>query len=177
MSELLESRASLQETMTFLGAIASGIEQAIGESANSISYLAGKRLGMKLSEGVNKTDDIEKALASVHDVLLANNCLWHFETFQTHDRPQLIQATAEGDEVHLVFRDCMIRQSLFKFGHHQKGSLCNMMFGFFSGALQNIMGCDSTLDILHAGENACYKRLTIKRQLQKPSKKRKEPAQ
>ena len=55
----------------------------------------------------------------------------------------------------------MIRQSLFTFGHHQKGSLCNMMFGFFSGALQNIMGHDSTLEILHAGENACYKRLII----------------
>jgi predicted hydrocarbon binding protein len=163
MSDILSSRASLQQTMTFLGAIASGIEQAIGESANSISYLAGKRLGMSLSENVAKTDDIEQALASVTEVLLANGCLWHFEPFQTHDRPELVQSTDQGDDIHLVFRDCMIRQSLFMFGHHQKGSLCNMMFGFFSGALQNIMGRESTLDILHAGENACYKRLTIHR--------------
>jgi len=163
MSDILSSRASLQQTMTFLGAIASGIEQAIGESANSISYLAGKRLGMGLSENVAKTDDIEQALASVTEVLLANGCLWHFEPFQTHDRTELVQSTDQGDDIHLVFRDCMIRQSLFMFGHHQKGSLCNMMFGFFSGALQNIMGRESTLDILHAGENACYKRLTIHR--------------
>ncbi len=40
MNDLSDSRASLQETMKFLGAIASGIEEAIGESANSISYLA-----------------------------------------------------------------------------------------------------------------------------------------
>jgi len=164
MNEHLQARASLQETMTFLGAIASGIEQAIGESANSISYLAGKRLGMKLSENVDKTADIEQALSSVTRVLNENNCLWHFETFQPHDRNELIQATLDGDEVMLVFRDCMIRQSLFRFGHNQKGSLCNMMFGFFSGALQNIMGHDSTLEIEHAGENACLKRLVIHRQ-------------
>ena len=134
MENLLETRASLQETMTFLGAVASGIEQAIGESANSITYLAGKRLGMKLSENIDKTDDIEQALSSVTRVLKENSCLWHFETFQPHDRPALIQTCPEGEELLLVFRDCMIRQSLFKFGHQQKGSLCNMMFGFFSGA-------------------------------------------
>src|SRR5512138_3452045 len=154
MTDLLQTRASLQETMTFLGAIASGIEQAIGESANSISYLAGKRLGMKLSENIEKTTDIEQALASFTMVLKENGCLWHFETFQPHDRDELIQSTEEGDEGMLVFRDCMIRQSLFRFGHHQKGSLCNMMFGFFSGALHNVMGYDSTLEIEHAGENA-----------------------
>jgi len=62
----------------------------------------------------------------------------------------------------LVFRDCMIRQSLFRFGHAQKGSLCNMMFGFFAGALQNVMDRESILEIVHSGENACYKRLIIK---------------
>lgn len=163
MTELTQTRASLQETMRFLGAVASGIEEAIGESANSITYLAGKRLGMKLSENVEQTDDIEKALDAVHKVLNDNSCLWHFETFLPHDRKDLIRSTPNGDELILVFRDCMIRQSLFTFGHHQKGSLCNMMFGFFSGALQNIMGCDSTLEIDHAGENACLKRLTVHR--------------
>ena len=162
MSDLMTTRAALQETMTFLGAIASGIEEAIGESANSITYLAGKRLGMQLSADIRKTDDVEEALEAVHRVLLDNNCLWHFETFKAHDRPALVQPTDSGDEdLQLVFRDCMIRQSLFRFGHHQKGSLCTMMFGFFSGALLNVMGVDSTLEILHAGENACYKRLVI----------------
>jgi hypothetical protein len=163
VTTLLETRASLQEAMNFLGALASGIEQAIGESANSITYLAGKRLGMQFSNNAPRTDDVEQALITVHDVLQENRCLWHFEPFQPHDRPSLVQTTEDGDEILLVFRDCMIRQSLFKFGHHQKGSLCNMMFGFFSGALLNIMGHDSKLEILHAGENGCYKRLLIHR--------------
>ncbi len=166
MATLLESRASLQEAMTFLGALAAGIEQAIGESANSISYLAGKRLGMQFSHDAPQTDDIEQALITVREILQKNNCLWHFETFKPHDRPALVETTDTTEEILLVFRDCMIRQSLFKFGHHQKGSLCNMMFGFFSGALLNIMNHDSTLEILHAGENGCYKKLIIHRNSQ-----------
>lgn len=162
MPELFETRAALQETMTFLGAIASGLEEAIGDSANSITYLAGKRLGLQLSAGIEKTDDVQQALASVTKVLVDNSCLWRFEPFKTHDQPELVQVTEEGDaHIHLVFRDCMIRQSLFRYGHHQKGSLCTMMFGFFAGALYSVMGYECTLDILHAGENACYKRLVI----------------
>ena len=155
-------RATLQEAMTFLGAVASGMEQAVGDSANNISYLAGKNLGKRLSDGVPKTDDLEAALTATRAVLLENNYLWRFEPFKPHDRPSLVQRVEGGDEIMLVFRDCMIRQSLFRFGHAQKGSLCNMMFGFFAGALQNVMGRESTLEIVHTGENACYKRLIIK---------------
>jgi hypothetical protein len=38
-----------------------------------------------------------------------------------------------------------------------------MMFGFFSGALINIMGLESSLEILHTGENSCYKKLIVNR--------------
>ena len=163
MADLIETRASLQEAMTFLGALASGIEQAIGDSANGISYLAGKRLGMGFSQGARTTGDIVQALETIRAVLLKNNCLWDFEPFKPRDRETLIQSDEKNDEILLVFRDCMIRQSLFKFGHHQKGSLCNMMNGFFAGAIINIMGCESSLEILHTGENSCYKKLIVNR--------------
>ena len=156
-----DQRLALQETMVFLGAIASGMEEAIGESANSISYLAGKNLGRNLANSVEKTDNLEKALESTKNVLERNGFLWLFETFKLHDQPDMIRDTEAGREITLVFRDCMIRQSLFRFGHCQKGSLCTMMNGFFAGALQNIMGADSSLEIIHAGENACMKKLTL----------------
>jgi predicted hydrocarbon binding protein len=149
--------------MNFLGALATGIEDAIGRPANSMAYVAGKRLGKKLSRNAEKTEDIEKALASVRAVLEANSCLWQFETIMPKGRKSLIETTEDGDEILIVFRDCMIRQSLFSFGHHQKGSLCNMMFGFFSGALENITGRRSQLKIIHAGENACLKQLILER--------------
>jgi predicted hydrocarbon binding protein len=162
MQNTSDQRLALQDTMVFLGAIASGTEQAIGASANSISYLAGVNLGRKLSSGVPRTGDIEKALAATREVLERNDYLWHFETFKAHDQVEVVRQDAEGTEVMLVFRDCMIRQSLFRFGHSQKGSLCNMMYGFFAGALQNIMGRESSLEIVHAGENACFKKLVVK---------------
>lgn len=161
--ETNQQRFALQDAMVFLGAIASGTEQAIGESANSISYLAGVNLGKKMSEGVAHTGDILQALDSTREVLEKNNYLWLFEPFKTHDQDSSVQETEDGTQVMLVFRDCMIRQSLFRFGHIQKGSLCNMMYGFFAGALQNIMGRESSLEIVHAGENACYKKLTVRR--------------
>lgn len=161
--ETNHQRLALQDAMVFLGALASGTEQAIGESANSISYLAGVNLGKKLSAGIPHTHDIQQALNSTREVLEKNDYLWLFEPFKTHDQENLVQENEEGTQVMLVFRDCMIRQSLFRFGHIQKGSLCNMMYGFFAGALQNIMGRESSLEIVHAGENACYKKLTVRR--------------
>ena len=163
--ETSNQRLALQDAMVFLGAIASGTEQAIGESANSIAYLAGVNLGKKMSEGVAHTSDILQALDSTREFLAKNDYLWLFEPFKPHDQLSVIQEDEDGTHVMLVFRDCMIRQSLFRFGHTQKGSLCNMMFGFFAGALQNIMGRESSLEIVHAGENACYKKLTIRRPL------------
>ena len=163
--ETSQQRLALQDAMVFLGAIASGTEQAIGESANSISYLAGVNLGKKMSDGVPQTSDILQALESTRKVLEKNDYLWLFEPFNTHDQENLVQENEEGTQVMLVFRDCMIRQSLFRFGHAQKGSLCNMMYGFFAGALQNIMGRESSLEIVHAGENACYKKLIVRRAL------------
>lgn len=153
----------MQEAMNFLGAIASGIEEAVGDPANSISYVAGEKLGMRFSAGAPKTDDIGEALEEVRSVLQENKCLWSFEMFKPKQEPELVRSSETGEEVMLVFRDCMIRQSLFLFGHRQKGSLCNMMYGFFAGALKNIMGRSSQLEIIHAGQNACYKRLTVRR--------------
>lgn len=161
--ETNNKRRALQDAMVFLGAIASGTEQAIGESANNIAYLAGVNLGKKMSEGVAQTSDIQQALESTRKVLEKNDYLWLFETFKAHDQENVVQESEDGTQVMLVFRDCMIRQSLFRFGHAQKGSLCNMMYGFFAGALQNIMGRESSLEIVHAGENACYKKLTVRR--------------
>ncbi len=163
MNDITEARASLQEAMNFLGALASGIEQAIGQSATSISFLAGKRLGMQFSTGAPTTDNIEQALKTIRDVLVKFDCLWHFEPFKPHDRASMVACQGDEEDILLMYSDCMIRQSLFKFGHAQQGSLCNMMNGFFSGAIRNIMGYESSLTILHAGENACLKRLTVNR--------------
>lgn len=162
MEEILKKRRTLQETMNFMAALSAGIEPILGRGANSMTMSAGRNLGRKFSENAKQTDNLLEAIDEVRTILVSNNCLWDFEPFQLTDQPEMIRINDKGQkEVLLVFRDCMIRQALLRFGHHQEGSLCNMMYGFFAGALETIMGKRTTLTIKHAGENACLKVLTI----------------
>lgn len=162
MDGLEKKRMTLQNAMNFAAAMAYGIEQLSGRGANGMTYVAGRKLGEEISEGAKQTDDLNEALVEVGRVLKENNFDWVFEPFQPKKQAEAITRNQAGDsEIKLVFRDCMIRQSLFCFGHEQKGSLCYMMYGVFSGALNQIMGKKATLAIVHAGENACLKTLTI----------------
>lgn len=159
--DLRDARKKLQQAMTIAPAISVGIEELLGRSANGMTFVAGRKLGKQMTETAKKTTDVEEALDETRRVLEENHCLWHFESFIPSGQTDLVKRTEKGDELMLVFRDCMIRQSLFRYGHPQEGSLCFMMYGFFSGALENIMGKKTELQIVHSGENACLKRLKI----------------
>lgn len=162
MDEILKKRRTLQETMNFMAALSAGIEPILGRGANSMTMSAGRSLGRKFSEGAQQTNDLMEAISEVRKILMKNHCLWGFEPFKPASQNEMIIINEKGQsEIQLVFRDCMIRQSLFRFGHPQEGSLCNMMYGFFAGALESIMGKNATLEIKHAGENACLKVLTV----------------
>lgn len=162
MEELLKKRRTLQETMNFMAALSAGIEPILGRGANSMTMSAGRNLGREFSENATRTDDLLEAIDEVRKVLETNSCLWGFEPFKPEGQVEFVTQNDKGNsQVLLVFRDCMIRQALFRFGHPQQGSLCNMMYGFFAGALETIMGKKTTLEIKHAGENACLKVLTV----------------
>jgi len=162
VEEILRKRRTLQETMNFMAALSAGIEPILGRGANSMTMSAGRNLGKKFSADAKKTDDLMEAIGEVRRVLESNNCLWGFEPFKPKGQADYVTRNEKGAmQVQIVFRDCMIRQALLRFGHPQQGSLCNMMYGFFAGALETIMGKKATLDITHAGENACLKVLTV----------------
>ncbi|PHR24566.1 MAG: hypothetical protein COA36_14840 [Desulfotalea sp.] len=163
MDEILKKRRTLQETMNFMAALSAGIEPILGRGANSMTMSAGRKLGRSFSAKAKRTEDLMQAIDEVRNILEANNCLWGFEPFKPKSQGEFVTYTPEGDaQLLLVFRDCMIRQALLRFGHPQQGSLCNMMYGFFAGALEAIMGKKATLEIKHAGENSCLKLLTVK---------------
>jgi predicted hydrocarbon binding protein len=162
VEEILKKRRTLQETMNFMAALSAGIEPILGRGANSMTMSAGRSLGRKFSASARQTDDLLEAVDEVRKILAANSCLWGFEPFKPHGQEGYVSKNDKGErQMLLVFRDCMIRQALLRFGHPQQGSLCNMMYGFFAGALEAIMGKKATLDIRHAGENACLKVLTV----------------
>ncbi len=162
MDEVEAKRRTLQETMSFTAALASGVEQLLGRASNGMAFVAGRSLGKEFCAGAKQTTDLQEALGEVKRVLMAKDCRWDFEPFQRKAQAALVTTAPDGaQEIQLVFRDCMIRQSLFRFGHEQQGSLCYTMYGFFSGAIEAIMGCKAELQIVHAGQNACLKRLRI----------------
>lgn len=162
MEEILKKRRTLQETMNFMAALSAGMEPILGRGANSMTMSAGRNLGRKFSASAQRTDDLFEAVDEVRRILESNSCLWGFEPFKPKEQLEFITRNDKGErQMLLVFRDCMIRQALFRFGHPQEGSLCNMMYGFFAGALETIMGKKATLEIRHAGENACLKMLTV----------------
>ncbi len=162
MEDVLKKRRTLQETMNFLAALSAGIEPILGRGANSMTMSAGRNLGRKFSADARRCDNLLEAIDEVRNILVANSCLWGFEPFKPVGQADFVTQNDQGEsQVLLVFRDCMIRQALFRFGHPQEGSLCNMMYGFFAGALETIMGKKTTLEIRHAGENACLKVLTV----------------
>jgi predicted hydrocarbon binding protein len=162
VQEILKKRRTLQETMKFMAALSAGIEPILGRGASSMTMSAGRNLGRKFSEEAQPTRDLLKAIDEVRRILAKNDCLWNFEPFKPVGQADLITINDKGQsQMFIIFRDCMIRQALLGFGHPQQGSLCNMMYGFFAGALESIMGKKATLEIKHAGENACLKVLTV----------------
>lgn len=48
--------------MALLAALAGGLEDGIGVSANTVTYIAGKNLGRQLACQAEHTDDIQEAL-------------------------------------------------------------------------------------------------------------------
>jgi predicted hydrocarbon binding protein len=159
------SRKELQLLMEFLIALSHGLENYMGRGANAIVYTAGRGIGKQYSKNAERTKDIFEAVDIVKQELHRQGFDWQFEIWKKEEGIKTrIVKTSGGHEIterfiQLVFRDCMIRQSLFCYGHPQKNSLCRIMWGFFSGAIEKIMGKRAELAVLHPGQNACFKEL------------------
>lgn len=159
--QLVGLRNELQATMEFLGALSSGLEQFIGRAANGMAFVAGKSMGRKCLSGKAQVKDPVEALKIVEKALNEQGFRWKYDLFPLEGESSAVRQEDDETIVRLVFRDCMIRQTLFRYGHAQQGSLCYMMYGFFAGASETVMGSKSNLVILHSGPNACLKELHL----------------
>jgi hypothetical protein len=147
--------------MVFLSSGAHGLEQILGRGAGGITLRAGRATGLKAGVKTEEKEDLLKALDAVWDEMCRIGMRWPFEPYKRESDADLIVDDGETLKLHLVFRHCMVRCSLFRYGHPQKLSLCMMNHGLFCGLLEKIYGKRANLDIIHAGENACYKLLTV----------------
>ena len=150
----------MQGLLVFMGALAHGLETVLGRGAAPITFRAGRTVGLK-TEALRKSSDILEALDLVSERLRSHGVVWPFRVYQRQGQDGPVYERDGKTMVELVFSHCMVRCALFRYGHEQRQSLCLMNHGLFCGHLQTILGKKVDLEILHAGENACLKRLVI----------------
>lgn len=152
-----------QGMMVFLASVSNGLEDVLGRGAGGITFRAGKTTGLKQKVEATDTANLDHALELVWNEMCRIGMRWAFEPYKLTAEPALV-ATSDGRvQMKLVFRNCLVRSALFRYGHPQKLSLCLMNHGLFCGLLEKIHGGKANLEILHAGENACLKLLTVEK--------------
>ena len=143
----------------FVGALAHGAEQNLGQGSLSICSMAGKKFGIDAVKDVEQTDDPVKAVEVLMNALAERGIVWEFEPF-AGEGDSAIREDGNVKRMRLVFHTCMVRNALFRYGHEQKQSLCYMAHGVFAGAMERVMPNTTVdLEIVHAGPNACLKEM------------------
>jgi predicted hydrocarbon binding protein len=143
-----------------MGSLSHGLEQVLGRGAETVTFRAGRNVGLK-STVSQQESDVLAALGRVGEALKGQGIEWAFEAWKPAAAASFIYEKDGKQAVKLVFHNCMVRCALFRYGHEQKQSLCMMNHGLFCGYVQKITGKRAELDILHAGENACLKELLL----------------
>lgn len=149
---------ALHVLMKFVGSMSSALEQVSGRGANAIVYQAGKRMGHEAGKLMEKTDDLEKAMQELSEILGQE---FYFEMWKPSGQDSYTVERSNETEVKLLFMDCVVRQTLRRTGLSQKGPLCYLLYGYMVGAVEEVMDIKGKLDIDHVGPNACLKTLII----------------
>jgi len=152
----------LQGLMVFLASAANGLEELLGRGAGSVTFRAGRLTGLRTEVAQTEHTDVLKALDLVWDEMCRIGMRWAFTPYQQSTDEQLVVEEDGELKIKLVFGNCMIRSSLFRYSHPQRLSLCMMNHGLFCGLFEQIYGRRANLEIIHAGENACLKLLTVR---------------
>ena len=155
----------LQGGMLFLASVANGLEDLFGRGAPGVTFRAGRTTGLK-APVKKKADDLLEAFDVVREELFGMGIRWDFEPYKKQAETELIAHGVDGDQLKLVFRDCMVRSCQFHYGHPQKNSLCMLQHGIFCGLFQQIYGAWADYVPIHSGENACIGKLIVKQKQQ-----------
>ena len=148
----------LQGLMVIMASFSHGLEEVIGRGAKSIVFRAGQNVGLKTSVKEKSSDPVE-AVGQVQKALVEKGIAWQVDPWKPSDQADFVYDKDGKKAMKVVCRNCMIRCSLFRYSHQQQKSLCFINQGEFCGIFKKITGYRSTLEIIHAGENACLKEL------------------
>jgi predicted hydrocarbon binding protein len=154
-----EMEETLHGVMKLNGLIIRSLEEIAGRGANAVTYRAGKKFGHEIAKYFQKRDDVEEALHELSDLLRGQ---YTFEVWKPEDKETFIIEEDGQTFIYLVFHDCIVRQTLRRNGQEQGGPLCQTLFGYVVGAIEEITGRRAKLEIVHTGPNACLKKLILK---------------
>lgn len=155
-----ENMQRVQGLMVFLGSISNGLELLLGRGSTAVCFRSGRTVGLEC-DVARKETDLFKALDAVREEMLKMGINWPFEPYKKESEPDLLVRTEGGGEIKLVFKNCIARCTLFRYGFPQEMSLCQTKHGLFCGLFQKIYGAKkATLDVVHSGENACLLKLS-----------------
>ena len=154
-----EMEQTLHGVMKMNGLIIKSLEEIAGRGANAVTYRAGKKFGHEVAKYFRKNEDIEEALRELSYILHGQ---YTFELWKPEDKENYV-VTENGETfIYLVFHDCIVRQTLRRNGMEQGGPLCQTLYGYVVGAIEEITGRRAKLEIVHTGPNACLKKLILK---------------
>lgn len=158
MQEADRMKGELQGLMVLMASLSHGLEQVLGRGASTITFRAGRTVGLRSEVGETSADPL-RALDILRKEMAGKGINWPFETWKAASSAGYVEERNGKKVIKLVFRNCMVRCSLFRYSHEQKQSLCLMNHGLLCGYFQKITGKKAELEVLHAGENACLKEL------------------
>lgn len=147
----------LPALMRISGVLSETLHNLLGRSANAPAFIAGKNLAKDMTQDIERTDDIEKALAQLEEAFKGE---WRCVVWHKRGVPQIRKENG-NTVIDLVFRECVIRETLKEVNGGRMGPLCRVAYGVIAGILEEITGKKVELEIIHAGPRACLKRVTI----------------
>jgi predicted hydrocarbon binding protein len=151
-----ELEDTLHGLMKLNGLIIRSLEEIAGRGANAVTYRAGKKFGHEVAKYFRKIDNVEEALEELSHILHGQ---YTFEAWKPADKSSYVIQENGTTFIYLVFHDCIVRQTLRRNG--QEGPLCQTLFGYVVGAIEEITGKRAKLEIVHTGPNACLKKLIL----------------
>ncbi|MDD1662778.1 MAG: hydrocarbon binding protein (contains V4R domain) [Methanomicrobiales archaeon] len=153
-----ELEDTLHGLMKLNGLIIRSLEEVAGRGANAVTYRAGRKYGHEVAKYFEKMENIEEALKELSDILRGQ---FTFEIWKPADKTSYIIQENGSTFIYLVFHDCIVRQTLRRNGQAQGGPLCQTLYGYVVGAIEEITGKKAKLEIVHTGPNACLKKLIL----------------
>jgi predicted hydrocarbon binding protein len=149
---------SMQALMDIVGATVGTLESVAGMGARAMSYMAGKSLGKRIGNMLGRQPDVETAIDALTERM---GDAWKIEMWKPAAEKDMVKKTAKGLQCKLLFKDCIVRQTLEREAIPQKGTMCYLTNGYVCGALEVMLGMKGKIDFLHSGNNACLKELNL----------------